>query len=239
MKKSLLIKLCILIAIIILMSVVPATAFAKVPTAKWTINAERTEITDGNTVYYAYDMPGKYYYLTEWKTRVLQQGSMLKVGAISYADDDSIIFSRKKDKYYATTRAHEKLNMYFSGEKGEYYLNYKNKWGAGHDDKIIGLNARYATGDKTTFNVKNIKFNDRFLYVDFVDETHTFRKVTGLFFMINDRLYYIDLEQLPKEMRDEYGYLYTAEEGTVGLLEIVGREKEDYFAIRTNLPMFT
>ena len=239
MRKSFLIKSCILTAIIVITSVVPATAFAKVPTAKWTINVERTEITDANTVYYAYDMPGKYYYMTEWKKRVLQQGSMLKVCVITYTDDDSIIFSRKRDKYYATIKAHENLDLYFGGEKGEYYLNYQKKWGAGYEDKIIGLNARYAAENKTTFNVTDITFDNRYLYVDFVDETHTFTKVTGQFFMIGDRLYYIDLEQLPEEMRNEYGHLCTSKEGEVGLLEIAGREKEDYFAIKRNLPLLS
>ena len=181
----------------------------------WEVSESGERLYNGETVYFSHDVP-ELYCLTYWQTHVIQQGSMLQTGVVSFADNDDILFvDNDLTTYYADEQAQTALEKYFNGEEGLFYATERNEY---YIAEVDGLKDVFETlANASAKNISVTKLENRLkARALFVDKSHTFKKTLGDFYLLDDGTYFVYYEGLPNNAFDAQGNLsYRSGEVTI------------------------
>ena len=208
MKKSSLIKALVTVILIALVAIFPISVVSAAEQSEWTLNESGNVLTDGETEYERHAVP--YGFKAEkWREYYLQISldfSEYKMKVSSFGVDDSVLFVEDGTDYYATAETQQALESYFAGNGGKYYLSDTfGSSGTAIDDPDTFDDA-YAVGQKTSVNVTTLP-KVPYARIIRVDDTMNFSEITGEFYLIDGKLYYVDLSALPNNAFDADGRL--------------------------------
>lgn len=221
MKKS----LCFLLTFIFLIFLItPVFCFADMPV--WVISEEEKTITDGQKVYFLYEMPPEIEFIPEneislYKVTDNSDDDLYRYEYVAKINDD-VVYMHNSGEVFVTEEGKLQLKSFLSGEYSRYLYHVEHT-------SVVDFSEEYfekfmVEENKTEIDVTTL-WNDDIYYIRAYDKTECFAHKCGAVYKLDDGYYYVYYDVLDNSYFDAYGE-FSYRRGIVTAYRLTGENEK-------------